>query len=356
MRPTLWIGALCAALHLLAAQAEEPPVQPAAPTEAAMPAEHLHAAAMYDQYLARTIQALAATGKAREMALVAMMLYNEDLPQTLRAQRDVWWRTALDAGATDPMVLRMVLMSYRGEKPPETPEDTELRQRAARLWQTLEPFNLAAVLYQKEVPLDTLLAQAAASVHIDLHLFELGHWIHSTLRRYPPTAQELQAFAAADAVTPEKHLRLGGWDNLLAMLTVGTQHAVHFPDYVVLRNACKPDALHVHPTRKAACQHAANVLATRSTDVLQEMIGIRMLMDLASDEPECQRLKARGTRQRWRMQHLAKTDNDSYMHYFLGDTSIRREQDAMERFLRQQGKPSEPPPDWTGGGYTDAPC
>jgi len=357
MNRTLWMGLLCAALHLCPLQAEEPAVQPVAQKEE-IPAAVLHAEAVYRQYLTRTVETLAASGKARDMALAAMLLYDEDLPQTLRAQRGLWWRTALDTAAGDVMVAHMVVMGYRREGETSA-QDTTLRQQAARLWHTLEPSNLAPMLYLEQ-PIETTLAQAASSVYVDLHLYALGRWIHSTLRRYPPTTQELQAFAAADATIPEENQRLGGWDNLLAMLTVGTQYAVMQPEYQRLRNACKPEELHLYPARKAICQHAAHVMVQRSTDVIQELLGFRILLDLRPAAYECQRLKTTASRLRWRLHRASELGQGGfdvgYIQHFLQDASIRREQDAIESFLRQKNQPTEPPADWNDPFYADIPC
>jgi len=356
MNRTLWMGLLCTALHLGPLQAEEAATQPAAQEEA-IPAAIVHAEAVFEQYLTRTIETLAASGKARNMALAAMLLYDDSLPPALRAQQVPLWRTALDTAGGDAMVTHMVVMGYRREGETSA-QDTALRQQAARLWQTLEPSNLAPMLYLDQ-PLESLLAQAASSVYVDLHLYELGRWIHSTLRRYPPTAQELQAFAAADAAVPEDQ-RLGGGDNLLAMLTVGTQYALSWPEYLRLRNACKPEELHLYPTRKPACQHVGHVMVQRSTDVLQELLGTRMLLDLSPTAHECQRLKINGSRLRWRMQRAGEwhaQDRDmGYIQHFLQDGSIQREQDAIESYLRKKKQPTEPPTDWIDPFYADLPC
>jgi len=226
MQPTLWIGALCAALHFLVVQAEEMPsaAQPAAQTEEARTDEFVQAETILNQYQVRTIEALAATGKAREMALAAMMLYAEELSPALRVQQKVWWRRAWDTAAGDAMVVHMLVMGYR-RAVEETAQDTELHQQAARLWHTLEPSNLAPMLYLEQ-PLESLLTQVGSSVYIDLHHYALGRWIHSTLGRHPPTAQELQALEMVNSIIPKEYRLLDGRDVLHTYLTLVTQNAL----------------------------------------------------------------------------------------------------------------------------------
>jgi len=365
MNRSLWMGVLCAAFHLCSVQAQEASA-PVAHTEE-MPAAALHAQSLYDQYLARTIKALAATGKARDMALAAMLLSDDSLAPALRMHRQQWWRTALNTAAGDVMVMQMVVMAYRGEGE-TTAEDAALRQQAARLWHTLEPSNLAPMLYLDQA-LESLLAQAASSVYVDLHSYALGRWIHSTLRRYPPTEQELQAFAAADAVMqkedPQGPHRFGNWDHMLNLLTLETQYTASLlPEYLRLRNACKPEALHLDPARKTVCQHAAHVMVQHSTDALQELLGTRMLLDLRPATPECQRLKTNGSRLRWRVQRAAQMWQEAantavgygYLLHYLQDARLQREQDAIESLLRQKNQPTEPPADWNDPFDADLPC
>jgi len=133
------------------------------------------------------------------------------------------------------------------------------------------------------------------------------------------------------------------------------------PQYQKLRNACKLEELYLYPTRKTACEHIANVLINRSTTFIQEVVGIRMQIDLALHPEECQILKTRGLGLRWRRKQASGfTQGNSgwgYMQHFLRAPHIQREQDAIEDFLRQKGRLTEPPPDWTDrDAYTDAPC
>lgn len=342
------LGLLLACAAVAPAQAIDAGLGPVPADEA----RQFEQARAWRSHNARVADALAETGRARELAFAAMlasvagdtvaMPSGDALPgQEANAEIAAWREAALALAGDDVMANQMLAV--------DDGADRALRARAAARWHALEPGNLAPLAYLG-LPVDALLALARDTDHSDSHTYDVVRWMQSALLRHS-TAAEWTAVAddaPADAAGSALAWAMGLW----------IAHAT--PARAALSGACRGEALRATPARPVDCRHVATLLAERSDMLIEGAIGWAMLRELADGDAERAHIAARRRRVDWqRTQWLQAIGDDpggevALVTRLLGDASIATEAQMIERALQDVGIPLEPPPGWRSpSGHRD---
>jgi hypothetical protein len=338
------LGAQCAALPAVEQAACFEEVEAAAPGEQARMREMRDETSAYD---ARLASALAAQGAPRDLAFAATLrsfatrgtqappardngVASQPVPDD--PQLAAWRRDAFARAGSD--VIAHVLLAQSDA----SGDGARLRAEAAARWQSLEPDNLAPAFFAP-VSVETLLAAARDRRRFDLHMYEQVRWMQSAYVRHAP----------ADAMLGE--LSAEGFGAIAAS---GIWAAVAIPALQPLAEACREPALDAAPTRRDDCRAIARLMADASDTGLGTMIGIGLLGRVASNEAERAEAAQRQRRFDWQMQNwsmIASRQPQGGAAEFarlLRDASIQREQQLVERVLREAGVPLDPPAGWEG--------
>ncbi len=337
--------ALLPAAFSCAAQVPLPDDRAMSAEEAAQLQAAQDAAAAWHQ---RTAAALAAGGKARDLALAAILLPLADAPpageppagdapsQAVRRDPRVGqWRTLASARAGSDVLANVLLVQG------DTAADAAVRTQALERWRRLEPDNLGPRLHVAG-DAGTWLPAAGAYARLDLHYYDQLRWMQAALAAHPPGADEQALFGGGD-MAPEE---------AAAVAAAGIMAAVAMPALQPLVAACRDDALDAAPTRRADCRHVARVAAETSDTSIGTSIGIALLEATASTPAELADARERRRRHDWRMLEwgrIAGGQPDGGAAQFvrlLRDPAVRSEQDLVERLLAEAGVPLDPPARW----------
>lgn len=306
---------------------------------------------------ARMAGELAASGKARELALAATLLAlaTREPPQDAGVEGDApsqpaprdpridQWRRLASARAGSDVLANVLLMQADSG----TAADTQVRAEAIERWRMLEPGNLAPRLYAG-ADIDLLLADARLMDRHDMHWYAQARWLQSAFLAHPQTDAERAAIVQAqDAV--DEALPPG---ETAAMAGMGIMLAAALPGLQPLTEACRDEALSSTPTRREDCRHVAQVMADTSDTGLGTNIGIALLEQVAANGAERAQAQARRRRMDWQMlawgRAAASQPNGGATQFvrLLRDPSVRSEQDLAERVLEEAGIPLDPPAGW----------
>lgn len=321
--------AMACALALLAAQAQYTVAGVQAGGEVSPTQDEVARNRAEDAYMHRVAQALGRAGDARHLAF-AVLLDAAHAPRQTPGQATVWLQAALDAAGQDVQAYRLIAST-------KSPDAAALRAEALRRWSRLEPDNLAPLMHQK-LPLPQWLEQARSATYLDSDLYGNVRWMQSALLRHPPTAQELVALNAGQPFSVEENA---------AVTALGISAAFAFPGYGVLTLSCKEERLSADAQQLADCRHVAQLLATRSSTLLDQALGWSLLRQLAQSEDERARAQEQRRRLDWLMhQSMRHIPRLSDVVRLLSDSSIQNERQMTERRLQQAGIALEPPPGW----------
>jgi hypothetical protein len=305
-------------------------------------------AAATQAYRARIAAAMAASGDVREQALAELLRQPATAqvsspagdapsrPVPRDAAADARLR-AVAARAGGDRLANQLLIAAAGD--PASP----VRIEAARRWQVADPGNLAALLHTG-APVDALLAEARRATHASTRMYEAVRWIADAFLRHPLTAAERAALSGGDAYHEEEAAAVS------AMALWATSMA---PALDGLLAACRGTALRAAPTRSADCRHVADLLADRSDSVLERMIGLSLLRELATGSAERAAIDGQRRDMDWQMLQWGRVarqqprDGAAQFVRLLRDDSIQSELQLVQRVLQEAGVPLEPPAGWT---------
>jgi len=306
------------------------------------------AQAATEAWYARVADALAASGKPRDLAFAATLLQlagqagvagaapGGDAPSQA-VQRDPrvgQWRQLASARAGSDVVANALLVQGDGAA------DAAVRAQALARWRKLEPDNLAPQLHAGGVA--DWLPQAGRYTRLDQHYYEQLRWMQAALAAHPQTAA--QRAVLGDDPLPA--------DDAAAVAAAGILGAVAAPGLLALIEACRGDALDAAPTRRADCRQAARVAADTADTSLGTSIGVALLQATAATPGEQADARERRRRLDWRMLEwgrIAGSQPDGGAAQFarlLRDPAVRGERDLVERLLAEAGIPAEPPAGW----------
>lgn len=343
----------CLILLLFAAGAHAQMPPPEAPAMSAEEAARLQAAQQAARaWHARMAVELAASGKARELALAATLLQlaarnpapdagiEGDAPSqpTPRDPRVDQWRRLASARAGSDVIANALLTGADSG----APGDAAIRGEAIERWRRLEPDNLQPLLYG-DANIGPRLAQARTTKRFDGHLYDQVRWIQSALLAHPPTEAERSAMTFDGDFSP---------DESAAMRAMGIVLAVAAPPLQPLMEACRGEALSSTPTRADDCRHVARVMADASDAGLGTSVGIRLLEQLATNDAERAQTQARRRRMDWQMLEWGRLsaaqprDGAAQFVRLLHDPAVHSEQDLLERVLEEGGVALDPPAGW----------
>lgn len=338
--------ALLPAAFSCAAQVPHPDDQVMSAEEAAQLQAAQDAAA---SWYARAADALAASGKARDLAFAATLLQladgtppvgsppGGDAPSrpSPRDARVGQWRQLASARAGSDVLANVLLLQG------DTAADATIRAQALDRWRRVEPDNLAPRLYAGGGVADWL-PQAGSYARLDQHYYEQLRWMQAALVAHPPRADERAVFGedappAGDAA---------------AVTAAGILAAVALPALQPLSAACRGDALDAAPARRADCRHLAQAAADTADTSLGASVGIALLQATATTP--AQQVDARERRRRldWRMIEWARIaagqpDNGAAQFArLLRNPAVRGERDLVERVLAEARVPIDPPAGW----------
>ncbi|MDR0226316.1 MAG: hypothetical protein LBI66_07835 [Burkholderiaceae bacterium] len=290
----------------------------------------------WQAYVARVARTLGRSQDARELAFATILGQMPDgrMPQEQAVPDQVmaWRQAALERAGGDRLAYQLLIDAR------PVPGNV-VRGIAIDRWRALEPWNLAPLLYQA-LPAEQLMQAQRSATHTRMYWYDSLRWMHAALLRQPPTEAESRAFQPEGALDAEE---------LAASTAAGIWAATMMPRYGVLLTACKLPALRETPERLADCRHAADVLTTHPSIVLEQMVGLALLREMAGDGEERASLQARRRRVQWQMHQFARlsvNDRAAPLMRQLADPSIQTEQQLLERTLLQAGLPLDPPPDW----------
>lgn len=179
-------------------------------------------------------------------------------------------------------------------------------------------------------------------------MYEAVRWISAAFQRHPLTAAEREALAGGEAYHEEEAAAVS------AMALWATSMA---PALDGLLAACRGTALRAAPTRSADCRHVADLLADRSDSVLERMIGLSLLRELAAGSTERAAIDAQRRHMDWQMLQWGRIarqqprDGAAQFVRLLHDGLIRTEPQLVQRVLQEAGVPLEPPAGWTPPRY-----
>lgn len=259
------------------------------------------------------------------------------------------------------------------------------REAALAHWQQVEPWNLAPLLaLQPKADPEASAEDRADVAEADaLFLRSLGsitgydtkfnatrYALVAAVRRYPPTAAQLEVLYAQEPLLKSIPRQQVGQDLLAMALSMALWvNAIDAPFSPLLRT-CKSEVLARMPQRHAGCVALGTRLQQRSDTVLGELIGIALLRHAALHAQDRKGMAAtRVMRDRldWVMtqynsmqsedpakltaaQLAAMQELVSVEVAALMDGGPERvpysEQDLMRAVLTAMGKPAEPPPGW----------
>jgi len=299
-------------------------------------------------WYARVADALAASGKPRDLAFAATLLQmagqagmagaapGGDAPsQAVPADpRTGKWRQLASARAGSDVVANALLLQG------DAPADAAVRTQALARWRKLEPDNLAPDLYAGTAA--DWLPQAGRYARLDQHYYEQLRW--------------MQAVLAAHLQTEAERAVLGGdqlpADDAAAVAAAAILAAVAAPALQPLIDACRGDALDAAPTRRADCRHVARVAADTADTSIGTSIGVALMQATAATPGEQADARERRRRLDWQMLEwgrIAGSQPDGGAAQFvrlLQDPAVRSERDLVERVLAEARVPAEPPAGW----------
>jgi len=300
----------------------------------------------------RTAEALAASGKARDLAFAATLLQlaGQDRPAGAppggdapsqavpRDPRVGKWRQLASARAGSDVVANALLLQGDGAA------DAAVRTQALARWRKLEPDNLAPRLYDGAV--GEWLPQAGQHARLDQHYYAQLRWMQAALAAHPPGADERELLGGDELSA----------DAAAAVAAAGILAAVATPALQPLAQACRRDALDAAPTRRADCRQVARVAADTADTSVAASLGVALLQATAATPGEQADAHARRRRLDWRMLawgRSAGSQPDGGAAQFarlLRDPAVRGERDLVERVLAEAGVPAEPPAGWEPEG------
>jgi len=306
------------------------------------------AQAAVGSWYTRVADALAASGKARDLAFAATLLEGAgqdaaaappggDAPsQAVRRDPRVGkWRQLASARAGSDVVANVLLLQG------DDAADATVRKQALARWRKLEPDNLAPRLHAGGAVGDWL-PQAGRDARLDQHYYEQLRWMQAALAAHPPGADELELFGGDDL--PD--------DAAAAVAAAGILAAVAAPALQPLMDACRGDALDATPTRRADCRQVARVAADTADTSADTMAGIGLLQATAATPGEQADARERRRRLDWQMLEwgrIAGSQPDGGAAQFarlLRDPAVRSERDLVERVLAEARVPAQPPAGW----------
>lgn len=304
-------------------------------------------AATTQAYRARIATAMAASHDLREQAL-AELLRRPAMAQgpaqagdgpSRPAPRDVAAETrlrAIAARAGDDRLANQLLIAAAGDAA------SPIRIEAARRWQAADPGNLVPMLHAGD-PVERLLADARDATHANAQMYEAVRWIAAAFVRHPLTAAERAALSGGDAYHDEE---------AAAISAMALWAASMAPALDGLVAACRGTGLRAAPTRAADCRHVANLLVDRSDSVLERMVGVTLLRELATGSGERSAIDGQRRTLDWQMLQWGRIsrqqprDGAEQFVRLLRDDSIQNELQLMQRVLEEAGVPLEPPAGW----------
>jgi hypothetical protein len=308
-------------------------------------------AATTQAYRARIATAMAASRDVREQAL-AELLRRPAMAQAPAAgdgpsrplPRDAAAETrlrAIAARAGDDRLANQLLIAAAGD--PASP----IRIEAARRWQAGDPGNLVPMLHAG-APVERLLADARDATHANAQMYEAVRWIAAAFVRHPLTAAERAALSGGDAYHEEEAAAISAMALWAASMS---------PALDGLVAACRGTALRATPARAADCRHVANLLVDRSDSVLERMVGLTLLRELATGSGERSTIDGQRRILDWQMLQWGRIarqqprDGAEQFVRLLHDGSIRTEQQLVQQVLQEAGVPLEPPAGWAPPRY-----
>lgn len=351
MRTSLSLIALL--LPAFAVQAQYAPLQgPSAAEVAQEQAREQARQQAWQAYTARVAAALGRSDAARDLAFAALLddvarqpaepaLPSGDAPSRpaeaapASGQSTRWRQLAAQKAGQDVLANQLLIAASRGS-------DANVRLEAARRWQALEPQNLAPLMFQG-LGVDALLAAARSTTHSDLHMYDSVRWMQATLLRHPPSLAEQRALAGDGAFHGEEYA---------ALSAMGLWSASVMPPYQALAQACEGNALRASPGRAADCRHVAQALVAQPATALEHSIGLGIQRTLAATSAERAQADAARRRLDWQMQQWgrvsgqAEREGAAQFARLLGDPTIKREQQLVERVLQEAGIVPDPPAGW----------
>ena len=290
----------------------------------------------WQAYSLRVARALGRSDGARDLALAAVLeaTARPNAAATALAADAARWRAeAATKGAGDTITQQLLVAAAL------VGDDPDAGVAAARRWQSLEPGNLAPLMFQG-LDADAVLAAAAQSGRNTPDPYPLQRWAAGVLRRHPPTASEWVTLD--DGARPSNEVHAATW--------AASLQALLLPDYRDVLAACTGRELRA-PGRAAACGHMAELLLARPQTVLDERIGLSMAREQAGSAAEAAALDARRRGVDWRQEQLGelamREDGDATAFAsLLADPSVDTEDAVGRRLLSAAGIAPEPPASW----------
>ncbi|MGY1459470.1 MULTISPECIES: hypothetical protein [unclassified Luteimonas] len=309
--------------------------QPPEPTQEELERAQQRAEA-WQAYSLRVARALGRSDGARDLALAAVLEATarpNEGATVLAADAARWRAEAATKGAGDTITQQLLVAAAM------VGDHQAGAAAAARRWQSLEPGNLAPVMFQG-LDAEGVLAAAAQSGRNTPDPYPLQRWAAGALRRHPPTASEWATLD--DGARPSNEVHAAGW--------AASLQALLLPDYREVLGACTGRELRA-PGRAAACGRMAELLLARPQTVLDERIGLSMAREQAGSAAEAGALDARRRGVDWRQEQLGELamredGDDAAFARLLADPSLDTEDQLGRRLLSAAGVAIEPPAGW----------
>lgn len=292
--------------------------------------------AYYDALHARL--AASADPVERMMALGVRDLEGRRLGDTDPARRAAVV-AEVDAVWNDPVALTHALMMLMASM------DDPLQDRIGARLRELDPDNLTGLLMGLEragsPAVATALLQAVrAEGRMPLHSRSL---LRHYVRAFAAEPLPLEMRAALD-----KDPSVAPFADIAAPIALWAAHML--PPYQPLIQACARQAVAQDLARAAPCEAIGEALATSGETVIDEFVGLRILLDLAAD-PDA--VRARRRLPEWRMEQF-QTLSATSLHRAAALTALQRdsawddrtESELMAILLEQAGMATTPPADW----------
>lgn len=310
-------------------------------------------AAATEAYHARIAAAMATSKDVREQAFAEVLRRPAAMPgnpvpggdaPSRPAPRDAGAEArlrALTTRAGDDRLANQLLIAAIADPA------SRMRIEAARRWQAAEAGNVIPLFHSALSP-DALLVEARRATFARTHMYDAVRWMASAYLRHPLSSTELAALSGGEAYDAEEAATMAA----MALWASGAT-----PTHHRLVDACRGNGLRATPTRAADCRHLATLLVEESDSVLDRMVGLSMLRELAGDNAERAAIDAQRRTMDWQMLQWGRIaqqqprDGAEQFVRLLRDESIQGERQLAERVLQEAGVPLTPPAGWSPPRY-----